>query len=312
MSSNATWVQLRPVAALGSSAGEAALPGKDTEPGSAAAAATLMAGMASIEADGAGGDGDSDGETLGVEGSKGTTTSITGVVTVGAGAGAANLTRIRPTAGRAGELEGEAAAELLKLARASPARMLIGSACGEWAAREGSSPLGPLGDATTGPPEPEPEPEPTVGEDRPAAPGEVDPGRGDERRLALPSSRRPGANDCSGEFCGREGPEPEPEPGTEPAGAWRCNESARVRSESTGVLLVAEWAALTPAPPPAPHRAMGRASEAWPLAVVLWRRECRSVVMALTAMPETPTAVPTEGTMLPRLGMGMTMLARGP
>lgn len=128
----------------------------------------------------------------------------------------------------------------------------------------------------------------------------MEPGRGDARWLALPFSLRVCTNDGRGELCGRD----------VPPGAWRCEEgappplccteSARGRSESTELLFA-----------PEPHRAAGGAREALPFVVVLCRRECASI-MPLTAIPETPAAVPTEGTMLPRLGRGITMLARGP
>ena len=132
LSSIELWFQLWPVATPVESGGRA-LPGRTpgtgaeeaepSPPGAGSAAATLIAGMSSAADAGAGGAGDRDGEALGVEGSKGTTASTTGAT------GAGNLTCSRPTAARGGELDGEA--ELSKLARASPVRMLIGSAWGE-------------------------------------------------------------------------------------------------------------------------------------------------------------------------------------
>lgn len=150
LSSIELWFQLWPVATPVESSGRA-LPGRTppgagaeaaepSPPGAGSAAATLITGMSSAADAEAGGAGDRDGEALGVEGSKGTTASTTGAT------GAGNLACSWPTAARGGELDGEA--ELSKLARASPARMLTGSAWGELAAtRDRSS---PLGDATTG------------------------------------------------------------------------------------------------------------------------------------------------------------------
>lgn len=133
LSSIELWFQLWPVATPVESS-DRALPGRTppgagaeaaepSPPGAGSVAATLIAGISSAADAGAGRAGDRDGEALGVEGSKGTTASTTGAT------GAGSLTCSRPTAARGGELDGEA--ELSKLARASPARKLTGSAWGE-------------------------------------------------------------------------------------------------------------------------------------------------------------------------------------